>query len=335
MNSWGENDRKRSRVRHRGMGRLAKGRGLPGSGVLPSTGELSVGRSQRRGPAAPRLDDVDIIVGGALSVLRQFPSGIAQCCVTSPPYWGLRDYGVPEQIGIESSLSQYLKNLRAVFRQLHRVLRPDGTLWLNVADSYTSGNRGWRAPDRRNGARAMNDRPPNPPGLKDKELVGVPWRLAFALQRQGWYLRSDIVWEKPNPQPESVKDRPAQCHEYVFLLSKKKDYYYDYESIAEPTNGGNQRKNRRSVWSIKTEPYPGAHFATFPTRLARLCIRAGSKVGDLVMDPFFGAGTVGLVCREEGRRFLGIELNPQYAELARARLNVPEERVRVLGQDWP
>ena len=271
-----------------------------------------------------------------MSALRKLPSATAQCCVTSPPYWGLRDYGVVGQIGIEAALKDYIQNLKAVFREVRRVLSSDGTLWLNVADSYTSGNRGWRAPDKRNGARAMNDRPDNPPGLKDKELVGVPWRLAFALQKQGWFLRADVVWAKPNAQPESVKDRPTQSHEYIFLLAKQKDYYYDYQSIMEPTNGGGgDLKNRRSVWTIRTEPYPGAHFATFPSELARLCIRAGSRPGDLVIDPFFGAGTVGLVCHEEGRRFLGIELNPDYVELARARLSIREKDVRVLGQDWP
>lgn len=279
--------------------------------------------------------DAQIVVGDALSALRKHPAASAQCCVTSPPYWGLRDYGVPGQIGVEAALEEYLRNLKAVFRQVRRVLRPDGTLWLNLADSYTSGNRGWRAPDKRNGARAMSDRPDNPPGLKDKELVGVPWRLALALQKQGWYLRADVVWAKPNAQPESVKDRPTLSHEYIFLLAKQKDYYYDYQSIMEPTNGGDDLKNRRSVWTIRTEPYPGAHFATFPPELARLCIRAGSRPGDLVIDPFFGAGTVGLVCLEEGRRFLGIELNPDYAELARARLSIREKDVRVLGQDWP
>lgn len=277
----------------------------------------------------------EIIIGDALSVLRQLPSAIAQCCVTSPPYWGLRDYGVPEQIGIEPSLNEYLAKLKRVFRELRRVLRSDGTLWLNVGDSYTSGNRGWRAPDRRNAARAMNDRPPNPPGLKDKELVGVPWRVAFALQSQGWHLRADIVWAKPNAQPESVKDRPTQSHEYVFLLSREKDYYYDYESIAEPTDTGEAQRNRRSVWFIRTDPYPGAHFATFPQELVRLCIRAGSRPGDLVIDPFFGAGTVGLVCGELERRFLGIELNAEYAELARTRLGIAPDQVRVLGRDWP
>lgn len=289
--------------------------------------------SKRRRSKEVPLDN--IIVGAALSVLKRLPSDTVQCCVTSPPYWGLRDYGVAGQIGIEHTIADYLRNIKAVFREVRRVLRPDGTLWLNVADSYTSGNRGWRAADRRNGARAMNDRPPNPPGLKDKELVGVPWRMALALQRQGWYLRADIVWSKPNAQPESVKDRPTQSHEYVFLLSKQKDYYYNHETIMESTNGGSELRNRRSVWTINTEPYPGAHFATFPRELPRLCVQAGSAPGHLVVDPFFGAGTVGLVCLEEGRRFLGIELNPEYAELARTRLALPRDRVRVLGQDWP
>ena len=309
--------------------------GLPSNRLPEEASKPSSGRRATHRRAKVTISDDQIVVGNALSVLKQLPSGAAQCCVTSPPYWGLRDYGVPGQIGIECSLSEYLRNLRLVFHEIHRILRPDATLWLNVGDSYTSGNRGWRAPDKRNGARAMNQRPPTPPGLKEKDLVGVPWRLALALQRQGWYLRADVVWAKPNPQPESVKDRPTQSHEYVFLLSKKKNYYYDYESIMEPANGSGQRRNRRSVWTIKTEPYPGAHFAAFPPKLVRLSIRAASRPGDLVIDPFFGAGTVGVVCAEEGRRFLGIELNPEYAELARSRLDMPQDRLRVLGQDWP
>ena len=274
------------------------------------------------------LGTTDIIIGGALSVLRSVPSGVAQSCITSPPYWGLRDYDVPGQIGIESSLDEYLRNLGAIFREVRRVLRSDGTLWLNVGDSYTSGNRGWRAPDRRNGARAMKERPPTPPGLKDKELVGVPWRLAFALQRQGWHLRTDIIWAKPNAQPESVKDRPTQSHEYLFLFTKNKDYYYDYQSVMEPRNGGTGLRNRRSVWTINTEPYPGAHFATFPSELVRRCVLAGSRPDDLVIDPFFGAGTVGLVCHELGRKCLGIELNSKYASLARTRLGLPKACVK-------
>lgn len=288
----------------------------------------------RRDPM-PAIEADTLIIGDALRALRRLPSAMAQSCVTSPPYWGLRDYGVANQIGVEPTLSAYLAKLRRVFQEVSRVLRPDGTLWLNVGDSYTSGNRGWRAPDKRNGARAMNDRPPNPPGLKDKELVGVPWRLAFALQRQGWHLRADIVWAKPNPQPQSVKDRPTQSHEYVFLLTKQKDYYYDNEAIAEPTEAGEGRRNRRSVWSVRTEPYPGAHFATFPPELVNLCVRAGSRRGDLVLDPFFGAGTVGLVCAQLQRRFLGIELNPEYGELARTRLGLPQTRLRALSRDWP
>lgn len=283
----------------------------------------------------PAIEPDTLIIGDALRALRRLPSAMAQSCVTSPPYWGLRDYGVANQIGAEPTLSAYLAKLRRVFQEVSRVLRPDGTLWLNLGDSYTSGNRGWRAPDRRNGARAMSERPPNPPGLKDKELVGVPWRLAFVLQRQGWHLRADVIWAKPNAQPESVKDRPTQAHEYVFLLSKEKDYYYDHQAIAEPSEGGETRRNRRSVWSIKTEPYPGAHFATFPPELVSLCVDAGSRPGDLVIDPFFGAGTVGLVCIRQQRRFLGIELNPEYGELARARLDLPPTRVRALDRDWP
>ena len=166
-----------------------------------------------------------IIVGDARTVLRRFPEGHFRCCVTSPPYWGLRDYGVTGQIGAEEDLGKYIDHLREVMAQVHRVLADDGTLWLNIGDSYTSGNRTWRDSDRKNPARAMTYRPPTPPGLKPKDLIGIPWRLAFGLQEDGWYLRSDIIWYKPNCQPESVRDRPTQAHEYLFLLSKSADYY--------------------------------------------------------------------------------------------------------------
>jgi site-specific DNA-methyltransferase (adenine-specific)/site-specific DNA-methyltransferase (cytosine-N4-specific) len=170
----------------------------------------------------------------------------------------------------------------------------------------------------------MEYRPPTPEGLKPKDLIGLPWRLAFALQADGWYLRSDIIWYKPNCQPESVKDRPTRAHEYIFLLSKSEKYYYDYESVCEPTNGGGTCRNRRTVWAVNTEAFPEAHFATFPTSLIEPCILAGSEPGDRVLDPFLGSGTVGEACLKLGRRFLGIELNPEYAEIAKARLDWKE-----------
>ena len=261
-----------------------------------------------------------ILVGDALTCLRGMPARVFRCCVTSPPYWGLRDYGDPHQIGAEVKLEHYIGNLRRVFREVRRTLADDGTLWLNIGDAYTSGGRTWRATDRKNPARAMDYRPATPDGLKPKDLIGVPWRVAFALQQDGWYLRADIVWHKPNCQPESVKDRPTRAHEYVFLLSKSERYHYDCEAVREAADNGPGRRNRRTVWSIPTEGFPGAHFATFPLALVEPCVLAGSERGDRVLDPFFGSGTVGQACLALGRRFVGIELNPEYADLARRRL---------------
>jgi len=267
-----------------------------------------------------RHEGCRIIVGDALTELGRMESQIFRCCVTSPPYWGLRDYDIPGQIGAEEDLDEYVANLVLVFREVRRTLTDDATLWLNVGDAYTSGNRRWRATDKKNPARAMSYRPPTPPGLKPKDLIGVPWRVAFALQQDGWYLRADVVWNKPNCQPESVKDRPTKCHEYLFLLTKSERYCYDYDAIKEPANGQHSRRNRRSVWSVNTEAYEGAHFATFPPGLVEPCVLAGSQPGDMVLDPFFGSGTVGEVCAKLRRRFTGIELKPEYAELAERRL---------------
>ncbi|MFZ2448172.1 MAG: site-specific DNA-methyltransferase [Syntrophobacteraceae bacterium] len=267
-----------------------------------------------------------IIVGDALEVLKTTPENTFRCCVTSPPYWGLRDYGVSPQIGSESNLEEYIDKLRMVFRETSRVLTADGTLWLNIGDSYTSGNRTWRHTDKKNPARAMSYRPPTPEGLKPKDLVGVPWRVAFALQEDGWYLRSDIIWYKPNCQPESVKDRPTRAHEYLFLFSKSEKYFYDYEAILEKSNSNGGCRNRRSVWEVNTEPYPEAHFATFPPKLVEPCILAGSEKGDKVLDPFFGSGTVGEVCLKLRRKFTGIEIKEEYAQLARKRLGWERDR---------
>jgi len=261
-----------------------------------------------------------LIVGDALSSLKSIDAGTFRCCVTSPPYWGLRDYGIPHQIGAEGRVEDYIDSLRVIFGQVRRTLTDDGTLWLNIGDSYTSGGRTWRAPDKKNQARAMDYRPPTPDGLKPKDLIGVPWRLAFALQQDGWFLRSDIIWYKPNCQPESVKDRPTRSHEYLFLFSKSEKYHYDYESIREPSDNGDGLRNRRTVWPVNTEACPGAHFATFPPKLVEPCILASSQPGDTVLDPFFGSGTVGAVAMLHRRAFLGIELNPEYAELAMRRL---------------
>jgi DNA modification methylase len=190
-------------------------------------------------------------------------------------------------------------------------------MWLNIGDSYTSGGRTWRAPDKKNPIRAMSVRPPTPDGLKPKDLIGVPWRLALKLQEAGWFLRADVVWNKPNCQPESVKDRPTRSHEYVFLLSKSEDYYYDNQAERGPN-----KRNLRTVWDLNTQPFAGAHFATFPTALVKRCLLLTSRPGDLILDPFMGSGTTGEVALHSNRRFLGIELNPSYLELAKGRFQV-------------
>jgi site-specific DNA-methyltransferase (cytosine-N4-specific) len=261
-----------------------------------------------------------ILRGDSLHVLRNLPEKSVQCIVTSPPYWGLRDYSVDGQLGLENSLHQYINRLVAVFNEAKRVLKDDGIFWLNIGDGYTSGNRGWRAPDKKNPARAMNVRPDTPEGLKPKDLLGVPWRLAFALQQDGWFLRCDVIWNKPNAMPESVKDRPTRSHEYIFMLTKSEKYFYDYTAIQEK-NGGGKLRNKRTVWDVNTQPFPEAHFATFPPALVRPCILAASKPGDYILDPFLGSGTVGVVCQELKRNFVGIELHPEYVMLAAKRIN--------------
>ena len=267
----------------------------------------------------------ELILGDSAAVLRQFPDGVFQTCITSPPYWALRDYHIKGQIGLEESMEDYLDKVVEVFEQVRRVLRDDGTLWLNIGDSYTSGGRTWRAPDRKNPVRAMNVRPPTPQGLKPKDLVGVPWRLALALQNAGWYLRADIIWEKPNCQPESVKDRPTRSREYVFLLSKSEQYYYNPEAVRGPNN-----RNARTVWSIHTQAISEAHFATFPPALVENCLLLGSRPGDLILDPFVGSGTTSAVAQGMSRRSVGIELNPDYLAIAYKRSS-EAERAATLG----
>lgn len=270
-------------------------------------------------PAKLSIRDSMIFEGDALAVLQRLPDKHAQCIVTSPPYWGLRDYKIDAQIGLEPTLPQFINSLVGVFREARRVLRDDGVLWLNIGDGFTSGNRGWRAPDKKNPARAMSVRPNTPEGLKPKDLLGIPWRLAFALQDDGWYLRADIIWNKPNAMPESVRDRPTRSHEYLFMFSKQEQYFYDREAVKE-LNG----RNLRSVWNINTTPFPGAHFATFPQKLVEPCLKASTQPGDFVLDPFFGSGTVGLAAHQLDRRYVGIELNPDYVALAADRLNTSE-----------
>lgn len=280
--------------------------------------------SRFRSIFAPGATDSAIVTGDTGRVLGRILPSTFQCCITSPPYWGLRDYDIEGQIGLELSVDEYIKSLVVVFEEVRRVLRDDGTLWLNIGDSFTSGGRTWRAPDKKNPIRAMSVRPPTPPGLKPKDLIGVPWRLAFALQSAGWYLRTEIIWNKPNCQPESVKDRPTRSHEYVFLFSKSERYFYDGQSVRGPND-----RNLRTVWDINTYPVKDAHFATFPPALVQRCLELGSREGDFVLDPFIGSGTTGLVAHDAGRRFFGIELNPAYVDIAERRLNGRVKKVRT------
>ncbi|MEZ0364179.1 MULTISPECIES: DNA-methyltransferase [Mycobacterium] len=278
---------------------------------------FSVVKHDRGQDYAALLKSSALILGDAHQVLSAMPEGCVQTVVTSPPYWSLRDYGIDGQIGLEDSVYAFIDALAELFEEVWRVLRDDGTMWLNIGDSYTSGGRTWRAPDKKNVARAMSVRPPTPDGLKAKDLIGVPWRLALNLQERGWYLRSDIIWNKPNAQPESVTDRPTRSHEYVFLFSKSERYKYNVKAVEGP-NG----RRLRSVWDVKTQAYRAAsgHFATFPPALIEPCVTLSSDEGDLVLDPFMGSGTSALVAGTLKRRFAGVELNPDYLEMARNRL---------------
>jgi len=266
-----------------------------------------------------------LIPGDCIAGLRTLPDASVHCCVTSPPYWGLRDYGHDGQIGLEKTPDAYVARMVEVFREVRRVLRDDGTLWLNLGDSYAGSTM--------------------TANLKQKDLVGVPWRVAFALQADGWWLRQDIIWHKPNPMPESVRDRCTKAHEYVFLLTKSERYFYDAEAVSEesvgrerfgnwikgqpcPDRQDNHRqdmtatttRNRRSVWTVTTKPYSGAHFAVMPPDLVEPCIRAGCPEGGTVLDPFAGSGTTLAVAAELGRNAIGCELNPDYIELAEQRI---------------
>lgn len=335
-----------------------------------------------------------ILQGNSLDVLKELPDCSVDCCVTSPPYYGLRDYGCDGQIGLEESPEKFVEKLVAVFHEVKRVLKDDGTLWLNIGDSYWgSGSRGYDFTGKWSDASKMQSNSKgtenlsNIPklvgttdtGIKNKDLVGIPWMLAFALRTDGWYLRQDIIWRKPNPMPESVKDRCTKSHEYIFLLSKNPHYYFDYQSIQESaaqqdveklskikfggekygesedhhfqTYSGEAYKphtknvsydgqrpnsmhirremgladeqyvvrNKRDVWDIPVQPTKEAHFATFPENLVKPCILAGSRVGGVVLDPFFGSGTTGRVAQMLNRNYIGIELNPEYIEIAKRR----------------
>lgn len=308
---------------------------------------------------------IKIVIGDALEQLRLLPADSVHCCVTSPPYYGLRDYGVAGQIGLEPSPDEYVAALVAVFREVRRVLRRDGTLWLNIGDSYANtGNKGqdFSASNVGYGGRgrsAIGGQPVKaiPCGIKPKDLIGIPWMLAFALRADGWWLRQDIIWSKPNPMPESVTDRCTKAHEYLFLLSQSERYWFDADAIAEPLaaksaerygyffggaksealieankTGIGQRtrvagsrsvpvnRNKRSIWTVTSEPFPEAHFATFPPALIEPCILAGCPKGGIVLDPFGGAGTTGLVADRLGRDAVLIELNPLYAAMAERRI---------------
>lgn len=266
-------------------------------------------------------EPVQIISGDVRDKLRDIPDNTFHTCITSPPYWGMRDYGHENQIGAEDTLPEYVTNLVSCFRDVRRVLREDGTFWLNIGNTYTSGGRAWRDKDAKNKGRAMSYRPDTPEGLKPKDLIGVAWMVAMALQLDGWYLRSDIIWHKPNCQPESVKDRVTVSHEYLFMFSKSENYYFDQDAIKETTADGKAKKNKRTIWSINTEPCKEAHFAVFPRALVRPCILSGSPKDGLVLDPFFGSGTVGVVSIETGRKCVGVEAKPEYIEIAKNRIN--------------
>ena len=328
-------------------------------------------------------DRYQLHLGDCLEVLKTLPDGSVNCCVTSPPYFGLRDYGHDGQIGLEETPDAFVSKLVEVFREVRRVLKDDGTLWLNLGDSYAAqcggthqpaetlaGGKNGKADNGRRVNRGRHDgynptRFASRIGLKHKDLIGIPWRVAFALQADGWYLRQDIIWHKPNPMPESVTDRCTKAHEYIFLLSKSQRYHYDAEAVMEDSvdpeasarrydyafmsgpkhaAGGygldgqkhtagmkkfSGKRNKRSVWTVATQPYKEAHFATFPPALIRPCVLAGCPKGGVVLDPFNGAGTSGLVALSLGCKYIGIELNPEYLEMARRRIE-REARQRTL-----
>jgi DNA modification methylase len=273
------------------------------------------------------MPDFQIINGDALQSLQAMPDGSVDCIVTSPPYWGQRDYGHEGQVGLEPSPEAYVAGIVAVFREVRRVLKPEGTLWLNLGDSYATGTTAPRKQSTNPGVgsnrpEAQNSVPRcgTPQGMKTKDLIGIPWMVAFALRSDGWYLRQDIIWQKPNTTPESVTDRCTKAHEYLFLMAKSPRYQFDGVAIREDAVDG-MKRNRRDVWSIPTKGFPGAHFAVMPEALVEPCLLAGCPEGGTVLDPFTGSGTVGAVAMKNGRNFLGIELNPEYCEMAHRRIS--------------
>lgn len=310
-----------------------------------------------------------VIQSDNLKALRAMPDNSIHCCVTSPPYYGLRDYEIEGQIGREDTPQQYISRLVDVFREVRRVLREDGTLWLNISDTYCgtgskAGHVDPKNPKGRTGQQvAINHKAR---GCKPKDLIGIPWMLAFALRGDGWYLRNDVIWCKANPMPESAKDRLTRCYEHVFLLTKSKSYFFDMAAVAEPVAAGTAARmkggrgavtkysggipgqtvqainkaraagaipdelipvtrHKRDVWHINTVPYKGSHYAAFPPKLAETCILAGCPPGGVVLDPFLGSGTTGLVAKQTGRRYIGIEINAEYCRLARERIGGDED----------
>ncbi len=263
-----------------------------------------------------------LLCGDARESLALLPNACVQTVVTSPPYWSLRDYRVEDQVGCDDSLDSYIGRLVRVFEEVRRVLRPDGTVWLNVGDVYTSGNRRYRAPDRKYPVRAMSVRPPTPDGLKPKDLIGVPWRLALALQAAGWWLRSEVIWHKTNANPESVRDRPTKAHKTVFLFSKEQDYHFD-DGAARGPNG----RRIRDVWDLPTEPlrrrrdWPADHPAMMPLSLARRCLALTSRPDGIVMDPYAGSGTTIIAAQEIGCRWIGVEIKSAFADLIERRMS--------------
>jgi DNA modification methylase len=300
---------------------------------------------------------IEILAGDCRETLKNLADQSINTCITSPPYWGLRDYGQDEQLGLEDTPEEYVANLVQVFGEVKRVLRDDGTVWLNLGDSYAGSGKG--------PSTSLNSEHHNlerihskivPDNLKSKDLVGIPWRVAFALQQDGWYLRQDIIWHKPNPMPESVTDRCTKAHEYIFLLSKQAKYYFDYEAISEDSvyapgktheverekgyykgkwsnpekgsrNDGSfkairEKRNKRSVWRVPAKPFKGAHFATFPMDLIEPCVLAGCPEGGTVLDPFGGSGTTGQIADGHNRNAILCELNPEYIEISKKRLGV-------------
>lgn len=301
-----------------------------------------------------------IFHGDCLEVLKGLPDGSVDCCVTSPPYYGLRDYGNDKQIGLEETPEEYIKKLTDVFHEVKRVLKDNGTLWLNIGDSYNGAKKGNTEVNKHKNVATDSFEKKLWSGAKPKDLIGIPWMLAFALRNDGWYLRQDIIWHKPNPMPEPVKDRCTKSHEYIFLLSKSQQYYFDYEKIQEDavSNVGDARirfggskygdnndrkfaiysgnewtptttRNKRDVWDIPVQPTKEAHFATFPERLVEPCILAGCPEDGMVIDPFFGSGTTGRVAERLGREWCGIELNPDYIDIAMKRTDNVQRQLLI------